>query len=702
MIADTLTPTQLFGLDIRYTVPIFQRPYVWTEDEQWAPLWSDVQRVAERLVGASPRALRLEPAHFLGAIVLEVVPTTAGRFAEHSIVDGQQRLMTLQLLVDAAEEVVRERGDAADADDLRRLVHNAATGDGLDSPRRFKVWPGLRDRESFRAAMSRGIDAAEVVRDRVQQARAFFTEQIRAWAGAAGGDDATARLHALALALREYLKLVVINLEAGDNAQVVFESLNHRGAPLLAADLIKNYVFQLAQEEVPDVVGLYERSWRQLDTRYWREHEEITDDSGPRIDEFLRQWLLARLLRAVPNDQLYPAFREYVTATGVDQIEAILSDLAAEANAYGQLATLPVGSAPERFRYRVLDTLGLTGLAPLLLRLLIWDGLPDAARDRALAAVESWAVRRALCRIRNTDTTQVVVSLLRAWRGADPASVGALTESVLASGTGETRVWPSDDELRKALVNQPIYELVVSKRLRIVLEAIEERLRSVRSEDSLCPRTLSVEHIMPTRWRAHWSEPGAGPAGQTRRDRRIHELGNLTLVTGRFNAALANLPWTDEEAIERRIGRYGKRSLLVNHSVLLLNTEIVAKHPTAWTDRDISARTDRLVQLIQRVWPVSLSASQEEIEPPPDGDGPTSARAKFEPLTSYLLEQTAPTVELRFGDVSDILGAPLPKNATERAAYWRNRQLPIVRALRAGGYRVAAVDVEAQVIVLTR
>jgi hypothetical protein len=699
MIADTLTPTQLFGLDIRYTVPIFQRPYVWTEDEQWAPLWSDVQRVAERLVGATPRALRLEPAHFLGAIVLEVVPTTAGRFAEHSIVDGQQRLMTLQLLVDAAEEVVRERGDEADADELWRLVHNAATGDSVDSPRRFKVWPGLRDRESFRAVMSRGIDGAEAARDRVQHARAFFAERIRAWAD---GDGAPARLHALALALRDYLKLVVINLESGDNAQVVFESLNHRGAPLLAADLIKNYVFQLAQEEVPDVVGLYERSWRQLDTRYWREHEETTDDSGPRIDEFLRQWLLARLLRAVPNDQLYPAFREYVTATGVDRIEEILADLAAEANAYGQLATLPLGSVPELFRYRVLDTIGLTGLTPLLLRLLIWDGLPEASRDRALAAVESWAIRRSLCRIRNTDTTHMVVSLLRAWRGADPASVGAVTESVLASGTGEARVWPSDAELRKALLNQPIYELIAGKRLRIVFEAIEERMRSVRSEDSLCPRTLSVEHIMPTRWRTHWSEPGAGPAGQTRRDRRIHEIGNLTLVTGRFNAALANLPWTDEEALARRVGRYGKRSLLVNHSVLLLNTDIVSKHPTAWTDRDISARTDRLIQVIQRLWPVSLSASQEPIEPPPDGEGPTLVRAKFEPLTAYLLAQTAPTVELRFADVSDILGAPLPKNATERAAYWRNRQLPIVRALRAGGYRVAAVDVEEQVIVLTR
>ena len=47
MKTDILTPKALFRKDIRYTIPVFQRPYVWTQDEQWEPLWEDVRNTAE-------------------------------------------------------------------------------------------------------------------------------------------------------------------------------------------------------------------------------------------------------------------------------------------------------------------------------------------------------------------------------------------------------------------------------------------------------------------------------------------------------------------------------------------------------------------------------------------------------------------------------------------------------------------------------
>ena len=48
MKATPLTPAEIFGNQIRYVVPLFQRPYVWNEVDQWAPLWSDVAGVADR------------------------------------------------------------------------------------------------------------------------------------------------------------------------------------------------------------------------------------------------------------------------------------------------------------------------------------------------------------------------------------------------------------------------------------------------------------------------------------------------------------------------------------------------------------------------------------------------------------------------------------------------------------------------------
>ena len=51
MHTDILNPKKLFQKEVCYTIPTFQRPYVWSQDDQWEPLWDDVRNVAERLFG---------------------------------------------------------------------------------------------------------------------------------------------------------------------------------------------------------------------------------------------------------------------------------------------------------------------------------------------------------------------------------------------------------------------------------------------------------------------------------------------------------------------------------------------------------------------------------------------------------------------------------------------------------------------------
>jgi len=82
----------------RLVVPLFQRPYVWNEENQWKPLWSDVVRLAERIL-RQPDS-KHHP-HFLGAVVLQEVPKPTGLMQERTIIDGEQGLTTLQLLLHA-------------------------------------------------------------------------------------------------------------------------------------------------------------------------------------------------------------------------------------------------------------------------------------------------------------------------------------------------------------------------------------------------------------------------------------------------------------------------------------------------------------------------------------------------------------------------------------------------------------------------
>jgi len=116
---DTRTVNELFERDVRYVVPLYQRPYVWKEDDQWAPLWEDI------LVLLRHEALDAGvQSHFLGAIVLDQETQAPGRIPQYLVIDGQQRLTTLQLLIAAAVDVLRGNGHADAAGILADLTLN--------------------------------------------------------------------------------------------------------------------------------------------------------------------------------------------------------------------------------------------------------------------------------------------------------------------------------------------------------------------------------------------------------------------------------------------------------------------------------------------------------------------------------------------------------------------------------------------------
>ena len=79
-------------------------------ERQWQPLWSDAKRIAEELLAPKPE--EKVPSHFLGAIVLQLQTAEPGRVVKRIVVDGQNRLTTLQLLVRVAQESFQNLDDA--------------------------------------------------------------------------------------------------------------------------------------------------------------------------------------------------------------------------------------------------------------------------------------------------------------------------------------------------------------------------------------------------------------------------------------------------------------------------------------------------------------------------------------------------------------------------------------------------------------
>jgi hypothetical protein len=606
------TPQMVFMQPQRLIVPLFQRPYVWNEDNQWEPLWGDVRRVAQRLL-ADPHA-RHQP-HFLGAVVLQQLQNPSGTMQERTIIDGQQRLTTLQLLLDALHAELLAVGAEQPAMRVETLVMNARPFWERREDR-FKVWPTNRDRAAFNAVMAAdpplAYDALEHRTSRMVLAHEFFAKRAREWL-AADMENVQPRAGAIERTVRELMQIVVIDLAADENAQEIFETLNARGAQLTAADLIKNFIFQRLTESGADVEAAYGQYWKEFETGFWETEISAGRVRHQRSSMFLNHWLIAKTGEEILAREVFHRFKAYADfESGVSMIE-LLGRLHRAGRKYRRF----VGAAGQ-FTGPI-DRLGLfayrTGVMesevvkPLVLFLLDPDeaAIPDNQLTKALEVVESWLVRRMLVRVSTKSYAQVFAELIMHVRKSGRQSAGDLIEIHLARQPGTNWYWPDNEEVRAELQTLAAYRRLSRARLRIVLEAIEDHERGWRGSatglggERVARGQYVIEHIMPRRWQVHWALPEGQMAAD--RDAILDTIGNLTLLTRRLNSKVSNGPWS---------GRGGKYSAFHSHDVFMLNRQLLEHAKDGWDDERIRARTQRLIDVITEIWPVPEGQSRTE------------------------------------------------------------------------------------------
>lgn len=186
------TLAELFEGHLVYVVPSYQRLYVWNREEQWAPLWSDVEDITNVLVkeAATKDSETVDPdsveAHFLGAVVLKMSGNTPDLARQLRVIDGQQRLTTLQLLVAAAVTEFENVGLTHQANRLRQLTVNSSgsNSSGIDS---FKISHQRHQRghdyERFKDVMGAALNSltTDNINGPMAECYRFFQETIRDW-----------------------------------------------------------------------------------------------------------------------------------------------------------------------------------------------------------------------------------------------------------------------------------------------------------------------------------------------------------------------------------------------------------------------------------------------------------------------------------------------------------------------------------------
>lgn len=599
----------------RYIIPTFQRDYEWTLDGQWRLLFDDLESTADKLVevrsnqdetptGLKNKEQNVTP-HFLGAIVCASLPFATGGIALRSVIDGQQRLTTIQLLVRGLLDVLQESGSDR-RKSVRRMLFNP--DDVVDSPEEVhKLWPRRRDREVWPTAMADTVPADGGDKDHLYlQARRFFSGAVRRSARDDAGELDTVRLQALADALSSLFKLVVIDLEDNDDAQVIFEVLNGRQTPLAAIDLVKNLLFLRGEAAGEDVDQLYDTYWAHFDDDWWKVVVGRGHASRGRRDVLLSVWLTGVSGYEANVSHLYREAREYLNGPGAHDIESVLRELSQYAQAYREIYDAEVVDARLRVAYDRLNTFEITTSVPLLAWLRIASPEAVSLEDevRAVRAIESWALRRVYVGWQTRGYGTHFSRVLREAKNA--ATLGEnVADAVVDALQGGALVWPSDDQIREAFLSRPFYKAVAQYRIRTLFKAIDGQLRGEDPHEppaSIAFGGLQVEHVLPRSWKAHWplSDASGNPVDLdvsdaevvqrvSLREQALDRIGNLTLVTQAFNLDVSNLGWT------------AKRPEFAKQSSLVINKGIAALEE--WSETEIDARGAFLAAVASRVWP---------------------------------------------------------------------------------------------------
>jgi len=535
---------------------------------------------------------------------LQQQPSEIGNLTVRTVIDGQQRLTTLQILFDAIYGVLVQRNYEGLASQMENLVRNqdAYISDQSD---RFKVWPTNRDRPAFDEVMATALPDYSKLKhreSRLVRAHQFFLRTVSDWLDEGEPDR---RANALVTSVSKHLELVVIDLQAEEDAQEIFETLNARGTPLTAADLIKNFVFQRLQLGDEETERAYHDYWQRFETPFWETEVSVGRILYTRSSLFFTQWLVAMTGEEITEREVFSRFKRFATdeSAAIQDLLPRISRTAAVYQEFSEKAAASTGelSRLEMFVYR-LGVLNYETVKPFIIWLTDPDRPPIAPDqfDKALDSLESWFVRRMLTKSSSNSYNNTMSALIREVASKDRQLVGEVVEDFLValSGSNSNTHWPSDSEVLEFLSSQPIYRRISRAKLRMVLEAVEDARRGYGSgakktfsEQPVVRGECSLEHVMPQEWTKNWPGEEYGEGGLSRND-LIHHLGNLVLVTQALNSKVSNGPWSE------------KKASLAEHSTLLTTKEVVDGTVDEWDEASILARTQQVAKAIVDLWKV--------------------------------------------------------------------------------------------------
>ncbi|SDX87618.1 Uncharacterized conserved protein, contains ParB-like and HNH nuclease domains [Allochromatium warmingii] len=613
MIVNNYQISQIFNIDLNvaYKVPLYQREYIWSK-MQWESLFDDL--------------LENNPDYFIGSIICINPGNDALAHVRYlEIVDGQQRLTTISLLFAALYYSLKNHEDKNQVSHTLYTIERKLVFDGV-----LRISPqiqnhNLSDYKSILAKINLIAEANPVAfagNRRFFKAFNYFVSRIQEFELENSLDLIMSFINKLNRAC-----LVKIEVESHSDAYTLFESLNNRGMPLTAIDLIKNKLLSRLENE-ENSLEQYSEIWNNIlnnlgddyatQERFFRQYYNAFKDE---LNEPFRNkqnhqnplgliakrsnliWIYEKLIdnnaKQHLND-LSNASRWYSLMLGRRWYSLILSnsEYSLVLNNENELVNLE-----KPFK----DLERIQGSPSYLLMLYLLIKRQDLSINQFCEIINllvSFFVRRNLTDKPPTrDLTRLfmnIVENLSQYKNSD------VVENIRSELLG---ISVEDEEFREKL-SSDIYKENANVARFILCKLAEQGMTKENWVDLWAERSKqflwSIEHIFPQGENIPdaWVEmiaDGDKNKAQEFKETHIHKLGNLTLSG--FNSNLSNRSFKEKRDLT------DQRGLSIGYkNGLNLNAELV--NLESWTIKNIDERTEQLVNQSMKLFSLQ---SQEKV-----------------------------------------------------------------------------------------
>lgn len=579
----------LFNPDqnLKYIIPKYQREYVW-QQHNWEELFDDI--------------LEGDKGHFLGSIICINHSTDVLQTLRLELVDGQQRVTTTSLLYTAIYAWLNQHADKTDTDVLveiagirNKLVQkNSQNVTRLEPSLQGKNLPDFEYVLNQAGVLKRDVDKlANVGKRRIDRAYRYFLNRLN------DVDESGSPIFdtAMVLALLEKLNgasMVKIEVSNHSDAFTLFETLNNRGEPLSALDLIKNKLLDVLEKQNVDTLDQNFDRWTRL-------LDNLTDDPTTQ-QRYLRQYYNAfkynpdvavRGFSRATRSNILDIYSRLIDA----DVRMIFDELYAKSKLYSRLVKPDHASNTATITAALLDLHRIGGVASqafLLFLLANYPTLPDAEFASIIRLLVRFFVRRSITDTPPTrDLDKLFIELIDWCRQQDQEPTAEYVRTFFRQPT-----WYVSDELFSQKLMGNIYQTNADA-ARFLLCSIEGYNQTLETYTDLWRRMESgqyvwtIEHILPQgkNLPGEWVDMiGNGDPSIARQaqEAHSHKLGNLT-ISG-YNSSLGNLPFKDKRD---RTDKKGHKVGYLNG--LFLNRELAQK--ASWSTADIETRTNELVEV---------------------------------------------------------------------------------------------------------